>query len=194
MMKEVTKEITYEVGKTYPFKIVAIHEDYCELVDESGFRVYLQHTNGLRLNKGQSVRCLVTANTQLRPKIELIDIDEYSNKDQLSAEKIDSIIGAIAEGWTTKDFTDLLTMNELEEKTFENQCRQWISTLESERQDLSAIRKDCTRFMEESDFLSLCNDFERDLYQQRLDNPYRLIELLYRSRQTFGRTERPRFS
>lgn len=175
MMTEVTKEITYEVGKTYPFKIRAIHEDYCELVDESGFRVYLQHTNGLRLSKGQSVRCLVTANTQLRPKIELIDIDEYSNKDQLSAEKIDSIIGAIAEGWTTKDFTDLLTMNELEEKTFENQCRQWISTLESERQDLSAIRKDCTRFMEESDFLSLCNDFERDLYQQRLTT---LIDLL----------------
>lgn len=49
-MTEEKKEITYEVGKTYPFKIRAIHQDFCELVDETGFRVYLQHTNGLRLN------------------------------------------------------------------------------------------------------------------------------------------------
>ena len=78
-MTEEKKEITYEVGKTYPFKIRAIHQDFCELVDETGFRVYLQHTNGLRLNKGQEIRCLVTANSQLRPKIELVDAEVYSN-------------------------------------------------------------------------------------------------------------------
>lgn len=174
-MTEVKNEITYEVGKTYLFKIRAIHQDYCELVDESGLRVYLQHTNGLRLNKGQEVRCLVTANTQLRPKIELVDADEYSNISRLSPEKIDNIICIIARDWDTKDFTDLLTMNEVDDKSFESECRKWISTLETQKQDLDIVREDCTKFMEESDFLSLCNEFEREVYQQRLTT---LIELL----------------
>lgn len=174
-MTEEKKEITYEVGKTYPFKIRAIHQDFCELVDETGFRVYLQHTNGLRLNKGQEIRCLVTANSQLRPKIELVDAEVYSNDSRLSPEKIDSIIRSIAQNWETKDFTDLLMMNEVEDKSFESECRKWISTLEVQRQDLNRVREDCTKFMEESDFLSLCNDFERDIYQQRLTT---LIDLL----------------
>lgn len=174
-MTEVKNGITYEVGKTYLFKIRAIHQDYCELVDESGLRVYLQHTNGLRLNKGQEVRCLVTANTQLRPKIELVDADEYSNISRLSPEKIDNIICIIARDWDTKDFTDLLTMNEVDDKSFESECRKWISTLETQKQDLDIVREDCTKFMEESDFLSLCNEFEREVYQQRLTT---LIELL----------------
>lgn len=169
------KIITYEVGKTYPFTIRAIHEDYCELVDETGFRVYLQHTNGLRLSKGQNVRCLVTANTRLRPKIELLNADEYSNENRLSPENIDNIIRTIAQGWNTKDFASLLTMSEVEDKTFESECRKWIGSLETQHLDLKSVRIDCAKFMEESDFLSLCNDFEREIYQQRLTV---LIDLL----------------
>ena len=174
-MTEEDNKIIYEVGKSYSFKIRSIHDDYCELIDKTGFRVYLQHTHSLHLRKGQNVRCLVTANTQLRPKIELVNANEYNNESRLSFEMIDSIVRSIAQGWDTKDFTDLLTMNEVEDNDFESESRKWISNLESERQDLQTVREDCTKFMEESDFLSLCNDFERDLYQQRLTI---LIDLL----------------
>ena len=171
----IEKTINYEVGKTYPFTVKAIHDDFCELVDETGFSVYLQHTHSLRLSKGQNVQCLVKANTMLRPKIELVHADEFSNENRLSPKKITDIINSIAHDWNTYDFINLLTMSEVEDRNFETECRKWIGSLESREFNLEQVCQDCMQFMEESNFLRLCKDDERDIYQQRLTI---LIDLL----------------
>lgn len=175
-MQKEHSDIQFQVGKTYPFTVNTIHDDFCELLDESGFQVYLQHTEGLNLVKGQKIQCLVKANTQRRPRIELVNADDYAiDSTKLSDESVDAIIKPIAEGWNTKPFTKLLMMSEVEDKSFEAECREWIHDLENDKQDLETIRRDCTRFMEESDFFGLCNPMERENYQQRLTL---LIELL----------------
>lgn len=175
MQKEFS-DIKFQIGEIYPFTVNTIHDDFCELLDQSGFPVYLQHTRGLRLVKGQEIRCRVVANTQKRPKIELVDADSYSaDLTKLSPEVVDSIIRPIARGWDTTAFSQLLMMSEVEDRSFENDCREWIHSQEKEKQDLNTISEDCTRFMEESDFFGRCNPDERETYEQRLTL---LIELL----------------
>lgn len=175
MPKESSK-IDFQVGQTYPFTVNTIHDDFCELLDESGFPVYLQHTHGLRLAKGQKIQCRVIANTQKRPRIELVDADNYGEgHTQLSARMVEDIISPIARGWDTAAFSRLLLMSEVEDRSFETDCREWIHHLEQNKQDLNIIMEDCTAFMEDSDFLGRCNQDERETYEQRLTM---LIELL----------------
>lgn len=168
-MQKERSDINFEVGAAYPFTVRNIFNDYCELLDESGFRVYLKHTRGLNLAKGQSVKCKVLAYTKRRPLLELIDIDNYkASRSDISADDIEEIMNQRADGWQTDGFARLLLMTEVEDQSFENECRQWIMGLNSQGTALRQVHDDCIWFMEESEFLSRCNARERDNYQQRL--------------------------
>lgn len=168
-MIDVKPKIKYNVGDIYEFTVNGIHYDFCELIDPAGFHVYLKHTRGLKLSKGQKIRCRVTANYQKRPKIELVDDGELENEEsKVSVDAVREMINKPEKDWDTSGFVDLLLMNEVEDKTFESECRSWIDNLKNSGADLEVVRKDCTTFMEESDFLSLCNPSEREHYQQRL--------------------------
>lgn len=175
-MQEEFSRIDYQVGKTYPFTVNTLHYDFCELVDETGFSVYLQNTHGLNLVKGQHVECIVRANRMKRPKIELKDAALYAKtQTNLNRHAVEEVVSQTISGWDTEPFVKLLMMSEVEDRSFENDCREWIRTLKAAGQDLEIIRHDCTRFMEESSFFGLCSIVERDYYQQRLTL---LIELL----------------
>lgn len=162
-------KINYEVGEIYDFTVNGIHDDFCELIDPTGFRVYLKHTKRLSLKKGQSIRCRVTANYQKRPKIELVDVDELEpRKSRITASTVSKIINNPVKTWETSDFVSLLLMTEVEDKTFDNSRRQWIESLRKGHVNMEQVRTDCEAFMEESDFLGLCSPSEREYYQQRL--------------------------
>ena len=167
---EETKPMTkYVVGQTYDFTVNSVRYNFCELVDGDGFFVYLQHTEGLNLTKGQTIRCRVTANYQKRPKIELVDSSRYSDgASKISVESVSRIMNTPERQWDTTSFVSLLLMTEVEDKTFGGECRQWIEELRKDECDLTQVKADCGQFMEESDFLSICNTTERELYQQRL--------------------------
>ena len=167
-------DINYMVGKEYPFTVVAIHDDFCELHDESNFSVYLQHTNKYRLTRGQEITCKVLAYTQKRPKIELVETEEAKKNQDLDVNDVEKIIKEFATTWNTRDFSRLLMMIE-KDKSFEEECRQWIGTLNNAGCDMEQVRNDCIRFLEQSPFLSLCNPAEREFYQDRLTV---MIELL----------------
>ena len=70
-MPKQNEPIPYEVGETYVFTVHTLHDDLCDLVDDAGLHVYLKHTAGLHITKGQALRCRVTAKGQFRPKVEL---------------------------------------------------------------------------------------------------------------------------
>ena len=167
-------DVKYVVGKEYPFTVAAVHDNFCELHDESNFSVYLQHTNRFRLVRGQKITCKVLAYTQKRPKIELVGTEETEKEKNFDVNDVEKIIKAFATTWNTRDFSRLLLMIE-KDKPFEEECRQWIETLNNADCDLPQVREDCTRFLEQSSFLSLCNPSEREFYQDRLTT---VIELL----------------
>lgn len=169
-------DINFEVGKTYPFVVNTIHDNFCELLDESGFQVYLKNTKDLSLVKGLRIQCLVKAYTQRRPLIELVDAAQYAkNQTKLSKDLVAKIISEIATDWETDAFAELLMMEEVEDSSFESECRNWINSFKDDSQTLETIKHDCTAFMEDSDFFSSCTPTERDYFQQRLTL---LIELL----------------
>ena len=167
-------DVNYVVGKQYPFTVAAVHDDFCELHDESNFSVYLQHTNRYRLVRGQKITCKVLANTQKRPKIELVGTEETEKEKNFDVNAVEKIIKETATTWNTRDFSRLLLMIE-RDKPFEEECRQWIGTLNNAGCDLAQVRGDCTWFLEQSPFLSLCNPSQREFYQDRLTV---MIELL----------------
>lgn len=166
-MSILKSDINYEVGKEYPFTVVAIHNDFCELQDESRFSVYLQHTNQLRLVRGQKITCKVLANTEKRPRIELVETEEANADEKVDANAVESILKVSVTSWNTRDFSRLLLMVE-KDKPFEDECRTWVSTLNSAGCNLETVRHDITHFLEQSPFLSLCNPAEREFYQERL--------------------------
>ena len=167
-------DINYKVGKEYPFTVAAVHDDFCELHDESNFSVYLQHTNKYRLARGQKITCRVLAYTQKRPKIELVETEEEEKNQNIEVGEVEKIMKDFATTWNTRDFSRLLLMIE-KDKPFEEECRQWIGTLNNAGCDMEQVRNDCIRFLEQSSFLSLCNPAEREFYQDRLTI---MIELL----------------
>ena len=59
-MPKQNEPIPYEVGETYVFTVHTLHDDLCDLVDDAGLHVYLKHTAGLHITKGQALRCRVT--------------------------------------------------------------------------------------------------------------------------------------
>lgn len=56
-MPKQNEPIPYEVGETYVFTVHTLHDDLCDLVDDAGLHVYLKHTAGLHITKGQAIRC-----------------------------------------------------------------------------------------------------------------------------------------
>lgn len=168
-MINVKTKTKYEVGQIYEFRINGIHDDFCELTDSEGFFVYLQHTKGLKLSKGQIIKCRVVANYQKRPKIEFVKEENLeTDESKINKESVSKIIDEPEKSWNTEGFISLLLMEEVEEKTFDSECRQWIETLRNQQTDLEQVRTDIESFMQDSDFLSLCNTTEREQYQQRL--------------------------
>ncbi len=160
-------KIKYIVGEIYTFTVKAILYDFCELRDEDNFAVYLQHTDKLRLVKGQKISCKVLANNEKRPKIELVQIEDTTEQEVLDANVVDEIIKPIATTWNTRVFSKLLMMRE-KDRSFEDECRSWIGLLNNAGCDLRQVRNDCTYFLEQTSFLSLCNAAEREFYQERL--------------------------
>ena len=167
-------DVKYVVGHEYPFTVAAVHDVFCELHDESNFSVYLQHTNRYRLTRGQKITCKVLAYTEKRPRIELVKTEETEKEKNFDVSTVEKIIREFATTWNTRDFSRLLLMIE-RECPFEDECRQWIASLNNAGCDLKQVRDDCTRFLEQSAFLSRCNPSQREFYQDRLTV---MIELL----------------
>lgn len=173
-MSEERTTVNYRVGEEYPFIVNTIHDDFCELLDESNFRVYLQHTNGYSLVKGQKITCRVLAYTQKRPRIALANADILNaDNSKIDEKAIAEILKECEIAWDGHEFARLLLMVE-RDSSFEDECRRWIATLNEGGANIEAVRTDCTMFMEQSTFLSKCNTNERGIYQQRLSL---LIEL-----------------
>lgn len=161
--------IRYEVGETYLFTVHTLHDDLCDLVDPTGLHVYLKHTAGLNLTRGQVLHCRVTALGQCRPKVELGEEEVRAAKDsRVTPDAAATLLDTVRGDWDGDGFVDLLLMSEVEDSTFAASCRQWIKRLMADCVDLGTVRQAVARFMEETDFLGLCNANERDTYQWRL--------------------------
>ncbi len=168
-MPKQAEPITYEVGEIYPFTLHTLHDDICDLVDAAGLHVYLKHTAGLNLTKGQTLRCRVVGKGLCRPKVELDEEEALiASHSRVTAEAVDQLLDDVRGSWDGDGFTQLLLLNEVEDLTFDASCRQWIEQMAAAQADLSSVRQAVTRFMEETDFLGMCNANERDTYQQRL--------------------------
>ena len=159
----------YKVGDIYEFKVKRPYATYCELIDESNdITTYLQGTAKLKLFKGQSVKCRVTAVSEKHPKIELVDISEFEQStDNLTEEKLYGLLSERYLSWNAKDFVKLL-LTEEKEKSFEFQSHRWIQNLLNKKIDLKAVRRDCSDLLELSNLLNLCGSSEREYYQDRL--------------------------
>ena len=59
-------------------------------------------------------------------------------------------------------------MTEERDKSFESQCHKWIQALINKRIDLQMVKMDCSDLLELSELLDLCDDSEREFYQDRL--------------------------
>lgn len=164
-----TKEpIHYQVGENYPFTVTRIYDNFCELTDETGFKVYLQGTNGMMLVRGQRIRCRVLKNFKKRPKIEIVDYDFVEGtRTKVSEALVVNMMRELHATWAVDEMATLLMAPE-RGGSFDDDCQRWIAQLRHAGADLKAIQQDCCRFMEQSRFLSLCNPVERQLYQQRL--------------------------
>ena len=159
----------YKVGEIYEFKVKRPYATYCELIDEpNDITTYLQGTAKLKLFKGQTVKCRVTAVSEKHPKIELVDISEFEQgTDSLTEEKLSELLSERELSWNTKDFIKLL-LTEEKEKSFESQCHRWIQNLLNKKISLSTVRRECSDLLELSDLLNLCGSTEREFYQERL--------------------------
>lgn len=159
----------YKVGEIYEFKVKRPYATYCELIDEpNDITTYLQGSAKLKLFKGQSVKCRVTAVSEKHPKIELVDISKFEQStDNLTEEKISRMLLERDLSWNTKDFVKLL-LTEEKEKSFESQSHRWIQNLLNKKIDLKVVRRDCSNLLELSDLLNVCGSTEREYYQDRL--------------------------
>lgn len=159
----------YKIGEIYEFKVKRPYATYCELIDEpNDITTYLQGTAKLKLFKGQSVKCRVTAVSEKHPKIVLVDISEFEQStDNLTEDKLSGLLSERDLSWNTKDFVKLL-LTEEKEKSFESQCHKWIQNLLNKKIDLKAVRRECSDLLELSDLLNLCGPTEREYYQDRL--------------------------
>ena len=166
---KLTPAQAYQFGDIVEYKIKALFNNYCELIDEkTEISAYLQGTAKLVLFKGQTVKCRVIAVSEKHPKIELVNISEFEQgNDNLTEEKLTKILESRDISWSTKDFVKLL-LTEEKEKSYESQCHRWIQTLLNKKIDLQIVRRDCSDVLELSDFLNICSNNERDFYQERL--------------------------
>lgn len=189
-----TETINYEVGETYVFTVHTLHDDFCDLVDATGLHVYLKHTAGLNLTRGQALRCRVVAKGLYRPKVELDEEEAREAKNsRVTPEAVAALLDTVRGDWDGAGFVDLLLMNEVEDSTFSASCRQWIEEMLSSNVDLAMVRQAVTRFMEETDFLGLCNPNERDTYQQRLTGAIDMLDSYVRARALLADGTAPQF-
>lgn len=161
--------IEYRVGEIYSFTVNSIKDNFAELIDSTGFKVFLKRTNPLMLVRGQRIRCKVVKYTEKRPKIEFFDYG--GTMEEASAQVNEGVVvGFLRElgaTWAVDEMATLLMKPE-REGSFETDCQRWIADLQGAGADLAGIRADCTRFMEQSRFFALCNTLERQLYQERM--------------------------
>lgn len=189
-----TETIRYEVGETYVFTVHTLHDDLCDLVDPTGLHVYLKHTAGLNLTRGQVLRCRVVALGQYRPKVELDEEEARAARDsRVTPEAVAAQLDTVCGEWDGDGFADLLLMSEMEDRTFAAACREWIENLLASNVDLALVRQAVTRFMEETDFLGLCNVNERDTYQQRLTAAIDMLDGYVRARALLDDGSAPQF-
>ena len=159
----------YRVGEIYNFNVKRLYANYCELIDgQNEITTYLQGTAKLKLFKGQSVKCRVTAINEKHPKIELVDLREFEQgTDNLTEEKLSELLSSRELSWNAKDFIKLLLTDE-KEQSFESQYHRWIQNLLNKRIDLGVVRRECSDLLELSELLNLCSSTEREFYQERL--------------------------
>lgn len=167
--KNVLPKEAYKVDGIYEFRVRKQFPTYCELVDEStGISTYLRGTANLKLFKGQTVKCRILSVKEKHPRIELVDISEFEqSKVNLTEEKLTDLLSKRELSWNTKEFVRLL-LTEENEKSFESLCHRWIQNLINKKIELSMVRLDCSDILELSELLDLCNDAEREYYQDRL--------------------------
>ncbi len=193
-MSRQSETIRYEVGETYVFTVHTLHDDLCDLVDPTGLHVYLKHTAGLNLTRGQDLRCRVVALGQYRPKVELDEEEVRAAKDsRVTADAVEALLGTVRGEWDGDGFASLLLMSEMEDCTFAASCREWIERLLGSNVDLVAVCQAVTCFMEETDFLGLCNVQERDTYQQRLTAAIDILDSYVRARALLDDGSAPQF-
>ena len=159
----------YKAGYVYEFKIRKLFSTYCEVIDEvTGVTTYLHGTGSLRLFKGQTIKCRVISVKEKHPRLELVDIDEFQQKEEgLTEEKLSDFLAHRELSWNTKDFVKLILTDETE-KSYESQCHKWIQNLLNKKIDLNVVKLDCSDILELSELLDLCADGEREFYQERL--------------------------
>ncbi len=176
-MAKAKSTIDFQIGKVYSFVINRVDNDYCELLDTTGFPCYLQGTNRYKLSKGQNIQCKVLdyKATASHPRIALVETDDIVKRDvQVGETMIGQILKEMDVKWNTKTFITMLLMID-SGNSYENECHRWIKSLMESKSDLVSIRKDCFDFMELSQFFKMCKLSDREFYQQRLTT---LIELM----------------
>ena len=166
---QLTPKEVYKIDEVVDFKIKALFNNYCEVIDEkTGITSYLQSTAKLLLFKGQKVECRIIAVNEKHPKIELVNIKAFEQSEEnLSEERLTELLEARELSWSAKDFVKLL-LTEDKEKSFESKCHRWIQSLLNKKVDLQTVRRDCSDLLELSNLLNICSYTVRDFYQERL--------------------------
>lgn len=159
----------YRVDGVYDFKIRKLFTTCCEVIDDStDITAYLRGTANLKLFKGQIVKCRVLSVKEKHPKIELVDMRVLRRTERsLTDDKLTELLSRRDLSWNTKDFIRLL-LTEERDKSFESQCHKWIQGLINKKIDLQTVKMDCSDLLELSELLDLCDDSEREFYQDRL--------------------------
>ncbi len=167
--ENLTPQLAYKIDEIVDFKVRKWYGRYTDLIDEkTGIISYLQGTDKLLLHKGQILKCRVLAVHERHPRIELVDIEDFEqSNNNLTEEKFSGLLDSKETLWNTKEFVKLILTDE-KEQSFDAQCHRWIQSLLNKKIDLQTVRQDCLNILELSDFLNMCSDNERDIYQERL--------------------------
>lgn len=167
--ENLTPQQAYKIDEIVDFKVRKWYGSYTDLIDEkTGIISYLQGTDKLLLHKGQIVKCRVLTVHERHPRIELVDIEDFEQKsNNLTEEKFLCLLNSEQTLWNTKEFAKLILTDE-KEQSFDAQCHRWIQSLLNKKIDLQTVRQDCLNILELSDFLNMCSDNEREIYQERL--------------------------
>lgn len=176
--QQINLQDVYTIGEVYNFKIIDIFpSNYCKLIDEhTGIDTYLRNISKLNLRRNQIIECRIIDFDSKRPHVAITDVKSYERITPKITEDIFlQLLSSKDYILNLKDFSRLLLSN-VDEITFEYQCHKWIQQQISKKNDLSLIEKECAAILEYSKFLDLCNQQEREFYQDRMTHILELTD------------------
>lgn len=146
-----------------------------ELIDDSGFVVYLYGAENFKFFKGKQLLCRVISTDGARPHVMLYDKDLEVTGSAFSVSK-DYVKGLLFEGkdWDTDSLADLILYDGMDDP-FDVKCYEWVISQTTKMQDagcleefLYDVRGCCMDLIEKSELLCRCSFDEVSVLHDRI--------------------------